>query len=76
MRIEYHRTLIADKVRNDAFYQSLMAVIVPGKTRTVAAGLEAKGQLANVAAAFWGGDRLRLEAVSDALATALDLALA
>ncbi len=32
MRIEYHRTLIADKVRNEAFYKSLKAVIVPGKT--------------------------------------------
>ena len=32
MRIEYHRTLIADKVRNDAFYAALKAVIVPGKS--------------------------------------------
>lgn len=32
MRIEYHRTLIADKVRNDAFYKALKSVIVPGKT--------------------------------------------
>lgn len=32
MRIDYHRTLIADKVRNDAFYKALQAVIVPGKT--------------------------------------------
>lgn len=32
MRIEYHRTLIADKVRNDAFFKALKAVIVPGKT--------------------------------------------
>ena len=32
MRIEYHRTLIADKVRNEAFYAALKAVIVPGKT--------------------------------------------
>ena len=32
MRIEYHRTLIADKVRNDAFYTALKAVIQPGKT--------------------------------------------
>jgi precorrin-6B methylase 2 len=32
MRIEYHRTLIADQVRNDAFYAALQAVIVPGKT--------------------------------------------
>lgn len=32
MRIEYHRTLIADKVRNEAFFAALKAVIVPGKT--------------------------------------------
>jgi len=32
MRIEYHRTLIADKVRNEAFYRALKARIVPGKT--------------------------------------------
>ena len=32
MRIEYHRTLIADTARNDAFYAALQAVIVPGKT--------------------------------------------
>ncbi len=32
MRIEYHRTLIADELRNDAFYRALKSVIVPGKT--------------------------------------------
>lgn len=32
MRIEYHRTLIADKPRNEAFYAALKAVIVPGQT--------------------------------------------
>lgn len=32
MRIEYHRTLIADKVRNDALYRALKAVIVPGQS--------------------------------------------
>ena len=32
MRIEYHRTLLADRVRNDAFYAALRSVIVPGKT--------------------------------------------
>ena len=32
MRIEYHRTLIADKVRNDAFYAALKKVIKPGET--------------------------------------------
>lgn len=32
MRIEYHRTLIADAVRNDAFFRALKAVIEPGKS--------------------------------------------
>lgn len=32
MRIEYHRTLIADHVRNEAFYKALKSVIVPGKS--------------------------------------------
>lgn len=32
MRIEYHRTLIADRVRNAAFRRALAAVIKPGET--------------------------------------------
>ncbi len=32
MRIEYHRTLIADRVRNDAFFRALGAVIRKGET--------------------------------------------
>jgi protein arginine N-methyltransferase 1 len=32
MRIEYHRTLIADRVRNEAFEAALRSVIEPGKT--------------------------------------------
>lgn len=32
MRIEYHRTLIADGIRNRAFHDALKAVIVPGVT--------------------------------------------
>lgn len=32
MRIEYHRTLIADHVRNEAFFSALKAAIVPGKS--------------------------------------------
>jgi len=32
MRIEYHRTLIADQVRNEAFFNALKSVIVPGKS--------------------------------------------
>lgn len=32
MRIEYHRTMLADGVRNAAFYEALKRVIVPGKS--------------------------------------------
>ncbi len=32
MRIEYHRTLIADRVRNEAVFSALKQVIVPGVT--------------------------------------------
>ncbi|WP_414463515.1 50S ribosomal protein L11 methyltransferase [Hyphomicrobium sp. DY-1] len=32
MRIEYHRTLIADRVRNEAFFAALKAGIIPGKS--------------------------------------------
>jgi protein arginine N-methyltransferase 1 len=32
MRIEYHRTLISDQVRNEAFFAALRAAIVPGKS--------------------------------------------
>lgn len=32
MRIEYHRTLIADRVRNAAFHEALSRVIRPGET--------------------------------------------
>jgi SAM-dependent methyltransferase len=32
MRIEYHRTLLADRVRNAAFHAALQSAIEPGKT--------------------------------------------
>lgn len=32
MFIEFHRNLIADRARNEAFYRALQQVIVPGKT--------------------------------------------
>jgi protein arginine N-methyltransferase 1 len=32
MRIEYHRTLLADRVRNAAFHEALQRVIMPGET--------------------------------------------
>lgn len=38
MRIEYHRTLIADAPRNAAFYAALKSVIVPGKSVVVDIG--------------------------------------
>ena len=38
MRIEYHRTLIADRVRNDAFERALAAVVRRGETRVADVG--------------------------------------
>ena len=49
MRIEYHRTLIADRVRNEAFRAALAAVIVKGET-TVADIGAGTGLLALMAA--------------------------
>jgi protein arginine N-methyltransferase 1 len=49
MRIEYHRTLIADRVRNDAFERALAAAIKPGET-TVADIGAGTGLLALMAA--------------------------
>jgi protein arginine N-methyltransferase 1 len=49
MRIEYHRTLIADATRNDAFKRALAAVIKPGQT-TVADIGAGTGLLALMAA--------------------------
>jgi protein arginine N-methyltransferase 1 len=49
MRIEYHRTLIADRVRNEAFKRALSSVIVPGKS-TVADIGAGTGLLALMAA--------------------------
>ena len=49
MRIEYHRTLIADRVRNQAFEGALRAVIEKGET-TVADIGTGTGLLALMAA--------------------------
>src|SRR5262249_14139657 len=38
MRIEYHRTLVADKARNAAFHAALAGVIRPGETVVAAIG--------------------------------------
>jgi len=49
MRIEYHRTLIADRVRNEAFARALGALIRKGET-TVADIGAGTGLLALMAA--------------------------
>lgn len=49
MRIEYHRTLIADQARNDVLFKALKAVIEPGKTRVadIGAGTGLLGAMAS-----------------------------
>jgi protein arginine N-methyltransferase 1 len=48
MRIEYHRTLIADQVRNQAFHDALARVVKPGETvvADIGAGTGIMGLLA------------------------------
>lgn len=58
MRIEYHRTLIADKVRNDAFFAALKSVIEPGKT--VVADIGAGTGLLGLMAAKLGAKQVYL----------------
>jgi protein arginine N-methyltransferase 1 len=58
MRIEYHRTLIADRVRNEAFQRALAAVIVPG--RTTVADIGAGTGLLGVMAARLGAKEVYL----------------
>ena len=54
MRIEYHRTLIADTVRNEAFFAALKRVIEPGKT--VVADIGAGSGLLGLMAAKLGAN--------------------
>lgn len=48
MLIEFHRNMLADKVRNDAFYRALKKVIKPGKTTVadIGAGTGVLGMMA------------------------------
>ena len=48
MRIEYHRTLVSDRIRNEAFHAALKAVIRPGETvvADVGAGTGLLGMMA------------------------------
>jgi protein arginine N-methyltransferase 1 len=58
MRIEYHRTLLADRVRNAAFHGALSRVIVPG--RTVVADIGAGTGFLGFLAAKLGARRVDL----------------
>lgn len=66
MRIEYHRTLIADQVRNRAFHEALRRTIVPGES--VVADIGAGTGLIGIMAARLGARHVYLyesEAVAE-----------
>lgn len=71
MRIEYHRTLLADRIRNEAFHAALKRVVVPGKT-TVADIGAGTGFLGFLAARL-GAKRVDLYEVADIAAVARKL---
>lgn len=71
MRIEYHRTLLADRIRNDAFHAALKSVVVPGKT-TVADIGAGTGFLGFLAARL-GAKRVDLYETADIAAVARKL---
>lgn len=63
MRIEYHRTLLADRVRNAAFHAALKRVIVPG--RTTVADIGAGTGFLGFLAAKLGAKRVDLYEAAD-----------
>ena len=71
MRIEYHRTLLADRVRNAAFHEALRRVIKPGET-TVADIGAGTGFLGFLAAKL-GAKRVDLYETADIAAVARKL---
>ncbi|MDO9383931.1 MAG: 50S ribosomal protein L11 methyltransferase [Hyphomicrobiaceae bacterium] len=68
MRIEYHRTLIADRVRNDAFHRALAKSIVKGKT--VVADIGAGTGLLGLMAAKLGAREVFLYETAEVAAVA------
>lgn len=68
MRIEYHRTLISDRVRNEAFHKALAAVIEPGKT--VVADIGAGTGLLGLMAARIGARKVFLYETAEVAAVA------
>jgi protein arginine N-methyltransferase 1 len=71
MRIEYHRTLIADKNRNEAFYAALKALIEPG--RTVVADIGAGTGLLGLMAAKLGAKEVFLFETAEVAAVAAEV---
>jgi protein arginine N-methyltransferase 1 len=69
MRIEYHRTLLADRVRNAAFHKALARVIVKGETTVadIGAGTGFLGFLAPLGAKRVGCWTADIAAVARAL---------
>ena len=66
MRIEYHRTLIADKARNEALFAALKRVIVPGKS--VVADIGAGSGLLGLMASKHGAKEVHLYEASEEVA--------
>lgn len=66
MRIEYHRTLIADKARNEALFAALERVIVKGKT--VVADIGAGSGLLGLMASKLGAKEVHLYEASEGVA--------
>ena len=72
MLIEFHRTMLADRLRNAAFHEALRRIIVPGRT-TVADVGSGTGLLGFMAAAL-GAKRVFLYEHGDVLALSKKLA--
>ncbi len=71
MRIEYHRSLIADKHRNEAFYRALSKIIVPGET--VVADIGAGTGLLGLMASKLGARQVYLYEMAEVAGVAQEL---
>lgn len=71
MRIEYHRTLIADRARNAAFFEAMRAAIVPGET--VVADIGAGTGLIGLMAAKLGAREVFLYESAEVAGVALEM---
>lgn len=71
MRIEYHRTLVTDRIRNAAFHAALKAVIRPGET--VVADIGAGTGLLGMMAAKLGAREVYLYETAEVAGLARDL---